>query len=566
MIPGGHAIGIYAIGQVPPDLSAAAADPYRRLLADPEASLVYLMQARPRDADAVRPLIGWPQPLGGGPVAGSTTLRGASVPVYLASRSYRTTPSESPANTLFDGALDQPHSMEMRLFDGVDPLSQATAGWGNIVALDGEGELDELTRYDWDGAPVEVLVGAANYPLRDFATAVRADGAGLSWAAGQLVIHLRSRLARLSRPATRRIYAGTGGIEGSADLAGMVAPLAYGRVRHAPLRLLDTARQLYQAHDGRIQAVDATYDKALALTAGSDYPTAAALLAATVPAGTYATCLAEGYVRLGSPATGIVTADLRGDVTDGVYVETPAALVRRICLTRLGDVAMSDADLVLGDFAVLDQSRGWPTGLYALDDVTVDSLVTEALAAGGAKHVASRDGRLRLHALGPLDEARAVLGPADIDEAGISVDATAAPVWRVRIGWGRLWQVFTDNDIGGRISDTAERARLRQEYRWAVASSDRIRARHSAATELTVQTNLATEAEAEQLASALLSLCGLGAARYTVPIRQHPFVYQLGDVVVINTRRTWRGAGRPLLVVGLTEDAKTAGNALELYG
>lgn len=63
---------------------------------------------------------------------------------------------------------------------------------------------------------------------------------------------------------------------------------------------------------------------------GGDCPTLAALQAATPTAGMFITCLARGVFATSGGASSAITAHVRGDATNGAYVNTVADIVQRI--------------------------------------------------------------------------------------------------------------------------------------------------------------------------------------------------------------------------------------------
>lgn len=98
-------------------------------------------------------------------------------------------------------------------------------------------------------------------------------------------------------------YAGTGGIEGGGDIKGKVKPLAIGWPKNVEPVLINAVDSVYQfSAYGAIEAVTALYERGSSFGAATaDYADYAALVAATIAPGKWATCLAQGLVRLGAP-------------------------------------------------------------------------------------------------------------------------------------------------------------------------------------------------------------------------------------------------------------------------
>jgi hypothetical protein len=58
------------------------------------------------------------------------------------------------------------------------------------------------------------------------------------------------------------VYAGTGGVDGGADLAGKRKPLCFGNPRNVSPVLLVPSLLIYQVHDGSVAGIDNVYDQA----------------------------------------------------------------------------------------------------------------------------------------------------------------------------------------------------------------------------------------------------------------------------------------------------------------
>ena len=110
-------------------------------------------------------------------------------------------------------------------------------------------------------------------------------------------------------------YAGTGNAEGDANLKNQVKPWIFGRALNVEPVLVNAVDNVFQfSAYGPIQAVTALYERASDFGASiGDYANYAALVAASIPAGWWGTCLAQGLIRLGAPPQGVITGDIDGD-------------------------------------------------------------------------------------------------------------------------------------------------------------------------------------------------------------------------------------------------------------
>lgn len=133
-----------------------------------------------------------------------------------------------------------------------------------------------------------------------------------------------------------REYAGTTGAEGSANLKGKLKPWIFGHAKNVEPVLIDEDNSVYQFSGyGPIQSVDYLYERGSSFGVSvGDYASYTALVAATIPAGRWGTCLAEGMIRLGAPQYGVITGDVKGDYAGSVQRRHPGAILQRIATYR----------------------------------------------------------------------------------------------------------------------------------------------------------------------------------------------------------------------------------------
>jgi hypothetical protein len=160
-----------------------------------------------------------------------------------------------------------------------------------------------------------------------------------------------------------REYAGTGGAEGGPDLKGTLKPWIFGHAKNVNPTLIDEDNSVYQFSGyGPIQSVDALYERGSSFGASiGNYANYTALVAATIPAGRWATCLAEGLIRLGAPQYGVITGDVKGDYAGSVQRRHPGAILQRIASERSisGDAIDSASLAALDAFAATLPDDGY---------------------------------------------------------------------------------------------------------------------------------------------------------------------------------------------------------------
>lgn len=240
-------------------------------------------------------------------------------------------------------------------------------------------------------------------------------------------------------------YAGTGGAEGGPDLEGQVKPLALGAPRFAPATLIDAVNNIYQLSGyGPIGGVETAFERLNRFGPPSiNTASFSALRAASVERGQWATCLAQGYVRLGAPPEGMLSFHLGGDVTGG-WSRFAGDIIRRIATIAGRADRVSAADV-----AALNASRPWPLSILVTAQTTARELVQKIAMSVNAVAYVDWLGMLRLAPLGigaptmTLAADGSSLPPvADVRQVAVS-----APFWKIAQGAAVTWQVHGLNDI-----------------------------------------------------------------------------------------------------------------------
>lgn len=251
-------------------------------------------------------------------------------------------------------------------------------------------------------------------------------------------------------------YAGTGGIEGAAAMKGNVKPLAIGAPMGVPGVMLDPVKSIIQLSAyGAIESVDVPLER-LARQFGSpvaDYPTYAALDAAVVPAGQWATARAVGLVKMGAPPYGKLCFLMKGDKggADG-WVRRPGAIIKRLASLSGGAAKVSETSV-----DALDVARPYDLSVYYDSQTTARSAIQDIAASVNALAGVSLTGQL-------------IVVPIQINAAGLTLRAdgsslpivgavrslgNSAPWWRLAIGAQPFFDVHGQGDYATATSPEA---------------------------------------------------------------------------------------------------------------
>jgi hypothetical protein len=392
---------------------------------------------------------------------------------------------------------------------------------------------------------------------------------GIQVQEGVLRVFLRDGTYKLEVPVQSASYGGTGGLDGTSDLKGKRKPRAYGYCSNVTPALVDPTTKLFQLHDGPVQAISAVYNRGAAVTFDQNYATAAALVAAVVPGGKFATCLAAGLFRVNFVLEGDVTADVQGDVTGGVFVSTAADIVRRM----VGQVSSvrDPADLDPASFAAANAQQPAPLGYYldTSSNANVADAVADIMGSVGGWGGFRRDNKFEV-GLFRAPSGVPVARYSRIDIVDITREQLPSGIqpqpYRYRVAWGRNFT--TQTDLAGSIVDPSRIAFLAEQYRLAEVTDSNILIDHPLAQDpKPVEAYFRDEADATAEGTRLLNLFGLSSnSQYQITLQNRQFVHEIGDVIEMTYPRWDLKAGRLLRIVSISEKTETGQTSIVGFG
>lgn len=206
----------------------------------------------------------------------------------------------------------------------------------------------------WSGAPVTVYDASsadyANMPI-EFTGIVAKPSLDI-WTK-QIVLNLEVEKIKLDRPLLTLEFDGSGGAGGQADKRGTLKPAGFGFNENCEPVWFDDVNNVGMLDGyGNLTTVHGLFEGGNDLDASfGNYASYAALIAAPIPKGRWATCIAEGLVRLGAPPAGRISCDATFRGIAGTGANLPGALLRRILETHCG-IAVGSIDTA--SFASLD--------------------------------------------------------------------------------------------------------------------------------------------------------------------------------------------------------------------
>ena len=213
-------------------------------------------------------------------------------------------------------------TLDTEVFDAWG-VAAAKASKGDVTLIV-DAALDRWKMLTFAGSAIRLYEGpmseSSGDKLTDYSLRFSGTIAAATHDENRLTLDLRDSGWRLDRPLAVPAFAGTGGVEGGADLKGKKKPLILG----APLAvdptpfLIDPLHLIYMLSWRGIAAVTKVTDGGNRLETAGDHETIEALKAAAIPFGSYATSLAHGLLRLGGRVALKLAVWCRGDAYGGL--------------------------------------------------------------------------------------------------------------------------------------------------------------------------------------------------------------------------------------------------------
>lgn len=363
----------------------------------------------------------------------SVKLAGGSIVTrYLSNTVYVTTPTDTPANTMYAarivGGINYTRSMSL---DGSASLS-----YGDIELSNSDGLMDSWVDDYWANRPFSIYLGDASWPRSDFRKVFSGITTGIDMRKRDRVnITISDVLQRLNNPVTETK------LGGSSTRADTLLPLCFGECHNISPVLVDSAVNEYMVHNGPIENIIEVRDNGVPVSF-TQFP-------------------ATGKFRLAAAPAGTITASVQGAKlpADVVYAESNFG-----GWTNSGVSGIMD---VIGAPTQTAQSRGIVPSATASEKYSTSSLTSTAIAAGTDVTVSayiyggsSRFQLIRAYAEDGTSYAEVKLNTVtgDVTSAASSAFTTngglisAAKAVKLASGWWRVWIVFKSVNTSSKLS------------------------------------------------------------------------------------------------------------------
>jgi hypothetical protein len=463
---------------------------------------------------------------------------------------YASLPGDALPNQPFRGVLKS-FSFTRSIMQ--NDIGQFTTGSGQLIIDNADAEYDFLPlSYAIDGRPITLKVGRRDASYDQAFTLARLTASAWNIDTDSITIDLVDFSYKLEVPMQPNVYAGTGGVDGGADLAGKRKPLCFGNpLNVSPVRWC-RACLIYQVHDGSVAGIDNVYDQARGADRGWRRRELCGAGSRQRFDGPLPDLQCARPVQARQHRSRLVTADVRGENGAG-YIEKSADIVRWALGHRT--VLQDPADLDTGSFATVNAAQPAPIDYFIGpdDNLTVAAFIQNVMGGiggwGGHKLDGTFEVRIFEAPSGPRWQAftRGDMLGGDIKREPLP-SKYQPPAYRWRVPYQRNWTVQT-SDLAGSVSAT-RRAFLSQDVRLAEASSATIQTDHPFAQDRDpVASYFKNQTDAAAEAARLIDLFKTTRAIYRMTVPRRALRRDVGDQITVTHPRFDLSQGRAMIVL-----------------
>lgn len=353
-------------------------------------------------------------------------------------------------------------------------------------------------------------------------------------------------------------YAGTGGLEGEAELAGRWKPMTWGRVFNIEPISLIPAKLVYQYHSGAVGGPIGVYDGGAPLTYIRDFTNYSRFLSASVAPGKYISMNSNGLIRLGAPVGSVLTVTADGHKEGSTVLRDFGEILAKVA--SYGTSLTLDASSTPGT-QLLGYFYDGKSELQAVD--FLDELAKSSLSYYYVSELQPSPGIYLYSAVfnGAGTPVRSY-GARDI--FSISPAQVDFPLKRLTFEYARNWRPLAESEVLGAVPDATKAVitqpnltyDLFQPVSWFP---------NNLAKEEVVKSYLYDATETATEVSRRMALFAADRRAFTVEVEVDYFV-RVGDTVTVTYPRFQLASGRDLAVLQIEIDGVRERMKLELWG
>lgn len=486
-------------------------------------------------------------------------VAGAVVTKYVGSDTFNTKPTDTPANVRYTGCImdDVYVSRSMSSGDNVGGRSIPDIAVLTVINTKEPGRAAsrfdawlDPSQFTWQGREIVMYILEKSDSYSDKVEVFRGIIDDIDYDENTITFRIRSRAYLLDKLIQDNRYTGVGDESGFVELAGRPIPISYGVCRNIEPVIVDSVNLIYQVHDGEIQSIDEVRDRGNpSILPFGDYPNFAALIAAVVPAGYYATCLKEGLIRLQSNPAGRITLDLHGAILAGGFSAKAGDILKDIAQNRASITSFDNTAI-----ASLNSMVPGEIGVFLKDDTNILDVMDRIVNSYFGFYGFNRAGAYDVGVFSPpIPPSTIAIGERDIDNNSLQRSMVAQVVWKVSVYYRPNFTVQTPEEFSGAVAQD-----MRDYYStpWmtdAVAQNESIKTRYPNAIEKIFYSAHYNTADAGSYASALLSFYGTSRSLFKAQTSLVPLQANINDTVKITHSRYNLANGGYFRMVSLEE-------------
>jgi len=465
-------------------------------------------------------------------IEAAVQVNGVETTVYMATRSYTTSPADSPANTAYLPIATIGTLFTERLsLEGDGALSAGSLEVDNTA---GVRDTWAGAGYVWKNRQIKAYIGDIRWPRADFRMIFNGIVADIAPSGrSKLLLKLRDKLQRLNTAITE-VKLG-----GETEQKDALLPFAIGQVSNITPLPVNPATLTYGYHCASAEGVIANEAR----------DNGAPVAMTSNPA--------AGTVTLESTPAGAVTLSVKGDSGAG-YCDTAATMSRRLA-TGYGKASdrFTDADLDLANIAAFDAAHPQPMGLYSTERLNVLVACQMLLGSIGAQLVMSRLGLMRLIQVAlPGTGTPFVIRPEHMIDGTLQPTSRTDVVGAVKLGFAKNWTV----QDAGTLANLPEVHKALFTEEWLTTTktdASTLAAYRLNAEPVQIDTMLLTRADADAEAQRRLDLWKVPRTTYEFDGVPELLMLELGQAVTVYSPRFGMAAGVSGIVISLAPDWNT---------
>lgn len=454
-------------------------------------------------------------------------VQGAPSTLYLSSKPFVTSSTDTPANQRYDPCIVGGVSFS----ESLSLTSTISMGYGDIEIENILGSKDTWFDYIWVNRAINIYIGDVTWPRTDYRiifSGIIADISSRNLSSINLL--LTDKLQKLNNPVSETLLPT---INTTNDV---LIPVTFGEVFNvAPIVTDNVVNTLeYQVHTGTIEDIIEVRDNGIPVSITKN--------------------LAAGKFTLNQSPYGQLTCSVQGN-KNITYKNNIAGIIKEI-VKNYGPTAtrLVDADIDLTNFSAFETAHPDSVGIYITNRETVLNVCNQLAASINAQIVMSSVGLLRLIQLDiPGAGANYSISYNDVEANSVVISDKPEVRGATKLAYSKNWTI-QDGTVAAGVP-TQNVTLFETEWMYTTITNNTVIVNYILTTapqeELTLL-NKKSEATAE--ATRRNNLWSTPRYLYTMKAYAHLLPVEIGDSITLTDSRFGLSAGKTGLVVSVSRD------------